>query len=116
MPQTGSGLEGYQGIDLSSIRINQKLPETRTNRILASFQVIDDPIREPGVAAAPEDTAEIIIAFEAPAVEEQAGMLVEQILDMEQNLVFSLMPPLWPVELAPGLVQEQNRHKERINP
>jgi len=77
VPETGSGLERNQSIDLSLIRINQKLTDARVNRILASFQVIDEAAGEPGIAAAPEDAAEIIIALETPAVANLSNIISE---------------------------------------
>ena len=43
--------------------------------------------REPAVAAAPEHAAKVVHPIERPAVEEQTGVGIVQILDVHQHLL-----------------------------
>jgi hypothetical protein len=63
------------------------------------------------VAASPEGLCKVVAAvLEGPAVEEEAGLGVEEVLDVDEKLALGLLDVVRAVEHLSDLCQRENRH------
>ena len=83
---------------------------------LHGFQEHDRPIGEPGITPVPEDTAEIAVLLEGPAMIEETGAVVCQILNVEQVLVNCFVDPFLIIAAHAHLAKEQHGHEQGVGP
>ena len=113
--EPGGGLIATEPLRVSPEGVGQVLADAGA-QLLRFLQIQRQSEGEPGIAAAPEDSPEVIHPGKAEPMVQQSRFLVIQILDVHQHLTESLFPPLRPAEDTARLLQEENRHEKRVGP
>ena len=116
MPQAVLALQVTQRTNLCFVGVQNERLDPLIQRTLEHIQIVQNTQREPAVAAAPEHAAEVVHPIERPAVEEQAGVGIVQILDVHQHLLDGFIDPLLLAVLLAHPVQEQDGHEQGVDP
>ena len=116
MPKAVLTLKVTQCAHLCFVGIQNERLDALIQRTLKHIQIVQNTQREPAVAAAPEHAAKVVHPIERPAVEEQTGVGIVQILDVHQHLLNGFVDPLLLAVLLAHPIEEQDGHEQGVDP